>query len=93
MTVLLFSLIVLTIGTVLGLRFKVLVLAPVILFATIAIVISNHSLIGAVLSALGAATLLQLGYFMGCILGVLGNAQLPSPTTPRYRLPSSKTAH
>jgi len=93
MAFLLFSFIFVATGTVLGLRFKVLVLAPVIAFATIVIVTSNHDLIGAVLAALGAAVLLQIGYLAGFMLGALAPAQLPAPTTMRYHVPGSKTAH
>jgi hypothetical protein len=93
MAFLLFSFIFIATGTVLGLRFKVLVLAPVIAFTTIVIVTSNHDLRAAALAALGAAVLLQIGYLIGCMFGVLAPAQLTAPTTMRYHVPGSKTAH
>ena len=81
-------------GILLGLRFKVLVLVPAILLATVVIIVngSDHKLSVIVLTAVGTAASLQIGYVVGCILRVLARAYLPARTNERQR-PGSKPAH
>jgi hypothetical protein len=93
MAVFLFSILVIALGAVLGLCFRVLVLAPAIALTTLAITASAHDLTTTGLAVFGAAVLLQTGYCVGCILRVATPAQTPAQTTTRYRLPGSKAAH
>jgi hypothetical protein len=60
------------VGIILGLRFKVLVLVPAILLATIVIVLSgsDHKL----LTLVGTVTSLQMGYIAGSILRFLARS-------------------
>lgn len=55
-------------GILLGLRFKVLVLVPVVLIATVAIVLSGHGLRVIVFTEFGTVVMLQVGYIGGCVL-------------------------
>jgi membrane-anchored glycerophosphoryl diester phosphodiesterase (GDPDase) len=70
-------------GIMLGLRFKVLVLIPAILVATVVIIVngSGDKLSVIVLTVVGTAASLQIGYVVGCILRVLARAYLPTRTT------------
>ncbi len=83
----------LTIGTVtgilLGLRFKILVLIPATLLmtaATTAIGVANGRQFSAVvLTSIGTAVLLQLGYIVGCIFQVMVPAHLPTRSRAESR--------
>ena len=65
-------------GAALGLRFKVLVLVPAILFATVIIIASGHELKVIALTVFGTAVALQIGYVVGCMLRVITGAYLPA---------------
>jgi hypothetical protein len=76
-------------GIILGLRFKVLVLVPAILLATVVIIAngSSHKLSVIVLTVVGTVVSLQIGYIVGCILRALARAYLPAGTTLRSDAP------
>jgi hypothetical protein len=67
-------------GIMLGLRFKVLVLVPAILLATIVIIAtgSSHKLSVIVLTVVLTTASLEIGYIVGCILRALVRAHLPA---------------
>ena len=69
-------------GILLGLRFKVFVLAPVILLATGAIIASGHEPKTTAVTVFGTVVLVQIGYLAGCIV----RAYLQAGTTVRDRL-------
>ena len=82
-------------GIMLGVRFKVLVLVPAFLLATVIIIIvngSSHSLGAIVLTVLGTVASLQVGYIVGSILRAVARAYLPARTTERHQCPGSKPA-
>jgi hypothetical protein len=58
-------------GLLLGLRFKLFVLVPAILIATLAIVLSSRGLRVIVFTEVGTVALLQVGYIGGCVLRVI----------------------
>ena len=64
------------VGITLGLRFKVLVLIPAILFSTVVIIISESGdkLSMVVLTVVRTVVSLQMGYIAGCILQFLARA-------------------
>ena len=76
-------------GIMLGLRFKVFVLAPAILAATavttVNAIMSGRGLNVIALTTVGVIASLQIGYFVGGILQVMAAAHLPAKTTVRYR--------
>jgi hypothetical protein len=72
------------VGILLGLRFKVFVLVPAILIAAGAIVMAGHGLKLIVLTVLATATVLQIGYFVGCVARVYANAYLQHRTALRH---------
>ena len=67
-------------GIILGLRFKVLVVVPAILLATVIIIVSGSGdkLSVIVLTVVGTAVSLQIGYIVGSILRALARAYLPA---------------
>jgi hypothetical protein len=67
------------IGILLGLRFKVLVLVPASVLATIVIIVigSGHELSVIVLTLIGTLVVLQLGYLAGSVLRFLARSYLP----------------
>ena len=67
-------------GIILGLRFKVLVVIPAILLATVVIIVSGSGdkLSAIVLTVVGTAVSLQIGYIVGSILRALARAYLPA---------------
>ena len=71
-------------GVILGLRFKVFVLGPATLLATVAIAVtaiaSGHEATAIVLAVLRTLASLQTGYFAGCILHAMVLAHLPAQT-------------
>jgi len=71
-----------TIGILLGLRFKVLVLVPASVLATVVIIIiisrSGHELSVIVLTLVGTLVSLQVGYIAGSVLRFLAQAYLPA---------------
>jgi len=73
------------VGTVLALRFKVLVLVPAIVLATVVIIAngSGHKPSVIALTVVGTVASLQIGYFGGCILRALARAYLPGRTVVR----------
>jgi hypothetical protein len=78
-------------GFLLGLRFKVFVLLPATLITGCAIIISEHSLAAVVMTVLATAALLQLGYFLGCVVGVRAGTYFKA-RTQSYRLSKSGPA-
>jgi hypothetical protein len=62
------------VGVLLGLRFKVFVLAPANLIIACAIVTSMHGGKTIALTVLATTALLQFGYFLGCVAHVYANA-------------------
>jgi hypothetical protein len=78
------------IGILLGLRFKVLVLVPASVLATVVIILSEsgHELSVIVLTLVGTLVSLQMGYLAGGILRYLVRAYLPAWT--RYRRSRTK---
>jgi hypothetical protein len=76
-------------GILLGLRFKVLVLVPASVLATVVIIISQsgHKLSMIALTLVATVVLLQMGYIAGSILRFLG---LPSGAGARYRRSETK---
>jgi hypothetical protein len=80
-------------GILLGLRFKVFVLVPAILLATVVIIASGHELKVTALTVFGTVVSLQIGYIVGCVLRVMAPEHLPAPKTAHYRPSRSKPAH
>jgi hypothetical protein len=82
-------------GIILGLRFKVLVLVPAILLATVIIIISGSGdeLSVIVLTVVGTTVSLQIGYIVGCILRASARAYLPARMRVRYRRSGSESTH
>jgi hypothetical protein len=72
-------------GVILGLRFKVFVLGPATLLATVAITVtgiaSGHDARAIALTVFGTTASLQIGYFAGCILHAMVLGHLPARTT------------
>jgi len=68
------------IGTLLGLRFKVLVLVPASVLAAIAVIINGRAdkLSVIVLTLVGTLVSLQVGYIAGSIIRFLAVAYLPA---------------
>jgi hypothetical protein len=66
-------------GILLGLRFKVLVLVPASVLATVVVIVSRsgHELGVIVLTLVGTLVALQMGYLAGSILRFLARAYLP----------------
>ena len=66
-------------GTLLVMRFKVLVLVPASLLATVIIISygSGHTLSEIVLTVLGTVVSLQIGYVVGSVLRAVARAHLP----------------
>jgi hypothetical protein len=71
-------------GILLGVCFKVLVLIPAFLLATVVIIAngSGHTPIEIVLALLGTVVSVQFGYIVGSVLRALARAHLP--TAPRH---------
>jgi hypothetical protein len=76
-------------GTLLGLRFKIFVLVPAVLIASVAIIITGHGLRAIFLTVLATTALLQIGYIFGCVVRVYAEAYLRARTSPRYGLSRS----
>ena len=66
------------IGMLLGLRFRVLVLVPAILLATVVIILTGHKLGAIVLTLIGTVVSLQLGYIAGSVLRSLTRSYPPA---------------
>jgi hypothetical protein len=69
-------------GILLGLRFKVFVLVPASVLATVVVIVSRsgHELSMIVLTLVGTLVALQMGYIAGSILRFLARAYLPGCT-------------
>ena len=67
------------IGILLGLRFKVLVLVPASVLATVVIILSGsgHELSTIILTLVGTVVSLQMGYIAGSVLRSLARPYLP----------------
>jgi len=78
------------IGILLGLRFKVLVLVPASVLATVVIILSEsgNELSVIVLTLVGTLVSLQLGYLAGSVVRFLARSYLPGRT--RYRRSGTK---
>jgi hypothetical protein len=90
----------LLVGLVLGQRFKVLVLipaaVPVLTLAIFVGIVRGDSFWPITITALGAITSLQLGYFLGLAMRfwLVAVHSKPSPTTPQMRsTPTRRPAH
>ena len=72
-------------GILLGLRFKVFVLVPASVLATVVVIVSRsgHELGMIVLTLVGTLVALQMGYIAGSILRFLAHAYLPRWTRHR----------
>jgi len=66
-------------GILLGLRFKVLVLVPASVLATVVIILSGsgHELSTIILTLVGTVVSLQMGYIAGSVLRSLARPYLP----------------
>ena len=86
-------------GIILGLRFKVLVVIPAILLATVVIIVSGSGdkLSAIVLTVVGTAVSLQIGYIVGSILRALARSGYQDPRQrwtfrrPKMDISPSKT--
>jgi len=78
-------------GILLGLRFKVLVLVPASVLATVVVIVSrsDHELGVIVLTLVGTLVALQMGYIAGSILRFLARTYLPRWT--RHRRSGTKS--
>ena len=76
-------------GTLLGLRFKIFVLVPAVLIASVAVIITGHGLRAIFVTVLATTALLQIGYIFGCVVRVYAEAYLQARTPPRYGLSRS----
>ena len=72
------------VGILLGLRFKVFILVPVILVAAGAIIVGGHGLKATVLTVVAAAVVLQIGYVLGCAVRMYLDAYLHERTVLRH---------
>jgi len=80
-------------GIALGLRFKVLVLVPAILFATVIIIASGHELKVIAFTVFGTAVVLQIAYVVGCMLRLTTGAYLPARRRAHFPRAGSTPAH
>ena len=78
-------------GILLGLRFKVLVLVPASVLATVVVIVSRsgHELSVIVLTLVGTLVALQMGYIAGSILRFLARTYLPGRA--RHRRSGTKS--
>ena len=78
----------------LGLRFKILVLVPATLLMTAAStaigIVNGRQVSAVILTSIGTAVLLQLGYIVGCIFQVMVPAQLPTRSRADSRFGSGQ---
>ena len=72
------------VGVLLGLRFKVFILVPVILVVMGAIIAGGHGLKMIVVTVVAAAVVLQIGYVLGCAVRVYLDAYLHERTALRH---------
>src|SRR5262249_14247450 len=79
-------------GTLLGLRFKVLVLVPVILIAACAIIATGSGLTAIALAILATVVLLRVGYALGLVVRILAAQYLWARNIPRYPFSKSRRA-
>ena len=77
-------------GVLLGLRFKILVLVPIILILACAIIATGDGLKAIALTILATALLLQIGYALGLVVRVWTGRYLGARKNPRYRSAKSK---
>ena len=81
-------------GIALGLRFKVFVLIPATPVAVIAIVATGHQpKVALALTALGAAVLLQIGYFVGGAVRTHLFGCAPSDVNSAHEAHEGRSAH
>jgi hypothetical protein len=78
------------VGTLLGLRFKVLVLVPFIVVAACAIIATGDGVRAIALTILATAVLLQVGYALGLVVRVLAARYLWARNKPRYPFSKSR---
>ena len=72
------------VGILLGLRFKVFILVPVIWVVVGAIIVGGHGLEMIVLTVVAAAVVLQIGYVLGCVVRMYLDAYLHERTALRH---------
>jgi hypothetical protein len=87
----LFAIIGILVGVLLGLRFKVLALVPFILILAFAIVATGDGLKAIALTILATAVLVQVGYALDLVVRVLAAQYLYLWARNRPRYPSSKS--
>jgi hypothetical protein len=91
-TVMLFLIIGIVAGVLLGLRFKVFVLIPFMLVVACAIIATGDGLKAIALTILATAVLVQIGYFLGLVVRVWTGRYLRRRKDPRYQPSKSNSA-
>ena len=79
-------------GALLGLRFKVFVLVPLILILACAIIASGDRWKAIAFTILATAVLVQIGYVLGRVCCVWAGRYLRRRKDPRYQPPKSNSA-
>jgi hypothetical protein len=79
-------------GVLLGLRFKIFVLVPIILILACAIVATGHGLKAIALTILATAVLIQIGYVLGLVVRFWTGLYLSRRKNPRYQPSKSNSA-
>ena len=72
------------VGMLLGLRFKVFILVPVILVEVGTVILGGHGLKVIVLTGVAAAASIQFGYVLGCAVRMYIDAYLHERTALRH---------
>jgi hypothetical protein len=78
-------------GVLLGLRFKVFVLVPLILIIACAIIATGHGLKAIALTILATAMLFQIGYILGLVVRIWAGRYLRRRKILRYQPSKSKS--
>ena len=87
MTMIVFLVVGTIAGILLGMRFKVFVLAPATLFAAAVIIVSSHqSKVAMALTVLATTVLLQIGYLFGLAIRAMARARLQRRSTAGHAL-------
>jgi hypothetical protein len=74
------------VGIFLGIRFKVLSLAPATLIATGAIIATGHGIKAIVVTVLATTVLLQIGYVLGVVASAFAKAYRQERMALRHQL-------
>jgi membrane protein DedA with SNARE-associated domain len=81
-----------SVGIFLGIRFKVLSLAPATLIATGGIVATSHGIMTSVVTMLATTASLQIGYVLGFIASAYAKAYRQQRAALRNQLSKTKPA-